>query len=298
MLSALTRTAVKGVYGPSKAAWLGAAQLQVSAPFSKMSRPTDKATKYIPPKEGMAPLKTPQYYFQQLQKPAFEEYKRIKGSPVRHVLDPPREAPVEISSLNNKKLRYSSQKGHVQRAAARGLFEGVHKQYGHNVSFSHKKTKRVWKPNVQRKHLYSATLNQYFTFKMTTKALKTMDKMGGFDSYLLRTNYKKHIIAPKALEIRQHLIKRLVQDEKFLFRGLNGVTTILSQEEALRLHPDGIPEASMSEFEAMKALDLDKSPLELLEDVDLSRAYAKSGKKRSAKPRAKVKKFKLNIFRG
>jgi hypothetical protein len=49
--------------------------------------------------------------------------------------------------------------------------------------------------------------------------------------YLLRTNYKKHIIAPKALEIRQHLIKRLVQDEKFLFRGLNGVTTILSQEE-------------------------------------------------------------------
>ena len=50
-----------------------------------------------------------------------------------------------------------------------------------------KKTKRKFKPNVFKKKLYSEILNEQIIFSVTTSALKTMDKMGGLDNYLLQS---------------------------------------------------------------------------------------------------------------
>ena len=53
---------------------------------------------------------------------------------------------------------------------------GKGKQYGHNVSFSQRHTKRVWKPNLQTK---TVTIDgKKVTLKLSTEAIRTMKKKG------------------------------------------------------------------------------------------------------------------------
>ena len=69
----------------------------------------------------------------------------------------------------------------------RGIYAGKDVRSGNNVSFSHRKTRRTFKPNVQRKRLWSVTLGCWLRFNMTTHALRCIDKAGGIDDYLLKT---------------------------------------------------------------------------------------------------------------
>ncbi|KAJ7460924.1 hypothetical protein B0H11DRAFT_2286019 [Mycena galericulata] len=68
-----------------------------------------------------------------------------------------------------------------------GLFQGKTKQYGNSVPFSLHKTRRTWLPNVQRKRLFSDTLQSHVRVKLTTTALKTIKKKGGIDNYVMQT---------------------------------------------------------------------------------------------------------------
>ncbi|RKP25781.1 hypothetical protein SYNPS1DRAFT_7056, partial [Syncephalis pseudoplumigaleata] len=77
------------------------------------------------------------------------------------------------------------------KRAQRGLFAGKHIQFGNNKPFSLKKTRRVWLPNVQSKRLYSEILGRVVRFKVTAAALRTIDKKGGLDNYLLGTRDDK-----------------------------------------------------------------------------------------------------------
>ena len=53
---------------------------------------------------------------------------------------------------------------------------GKGKQYGHNVSFSLRRTKKVWKPNLQTK---TVTVNgKKVRLKVSTSAIRTMKKKG------------------------------------------------------------------------------------------------------------------------
>ncbi|MEM7111182.1 MAG: 50S ribosomal protein L28 [Chloroflexota bacterium] len=49
---------------------------------------------------------------------------------------------------------------------------------GHNVSFSQKKTKRQFKPNVQSKRIYVPELGRSVRIKMSVRAMRTVDKIG------------------------------------------------------------------------------------------------------------------------
>lgn len=49
---------------------------------------------------------------------------------------------------------------------------------GHNVSFSQKKTKRVFKPNVQAKRIYVPELGRTVRIHMSARAMRTVDKIG------------------------------------------------------------------------------------------------------------------------
>ncbi|QRW13454.1 ribosomal L28 family [Ceratobasidium sp. AG-Ba] len=74
------------------------------------------------------------------------------------------------------------------KRASQGLFEGRTKQYGNNVPHSMKKTRRTWLPNVQSKRLFSETLGHHVKLNVTTRALRTIDKYGGLDGYLIGAN--------------------------------------------------------------------------------------------------------------
>lgn len=53
---------------------------------------------------------------------------------------------------------------------------GKGKQYGNNVSFSQRHTKKVWKPNLQAKTL---TIDgKKVTLKVSTRAIRTLKKKG------------------------------------------------------------------------------------------------------------------------
>ena len=55
---------------------------------------------------------------------------------------------------------------------------GVGPLVGHNVSFSQKKTKRRFMPNLQSKHVYIPELNRTVRIRMTVRAMRTVDKIG------------------------------------------------------------------------------------------------------------------------
>lgn len=74
----------------------------------------------------------------------------------------------------------------VQGRAKRGLFAGKHIKFGDNVSESKARTRRTWKPNVFRKRFFSDILNRELRVKVTSCALRTIDKYGGIDNYLTR----------------------------------------------------------------------------------------------------------------
>ncbi|CEI91836.1 hypothetical protein G6F70_005701 [Rhizopus microsporus] len=93
------------------------------------------------------------------------------------------------------------------KRAQRGLFGGKHIQFGNNNPFSKKKTRRSWLPNVQNKNLYSETLSKFIELKVTTSVLRTIDKKGGLDKYLLETK-DKNLFSEKALELKAKILRQ------------------------------------------------------------------------------------------
>jgi len=53
---------------------------------------------------------------------------------------------------------------------------GKGKQYGHNVSFSQRHTRKVWKPNLQTKTL--TVDGRKVKMKISTQAIRTLKKKG------------------------------------------------------------------------------------------------------------------------
>ena len=49
---------------------------------------------------------------------------------------------------------------------------------GNNVSFSQKKTKRRFIPNIQTKKVYVPEIDQSVRIKMSVRAMRTVDKIG------------------------------------------------------------------------------------------------------------------------
>ena len=86
------------------------------------------------------------------------------------------------------------------------LLGGAVVRSGHNVPKSYHKTLRKWYPNVHRKHLFSETLNRKVTLSVTARVLRTIDKHGGLDEYLLRV--KDTLLSPEAMRLRLRIWDR------------------------------------------------------------------------------------------
>ena len=56
---------------------------------------------------------------------------------------------------------------------------------GNNVSHAHNKTRRRYLPNLQRASLMSDALGQTVRLRVTPSALRSVEKKGGLDAYLL-----------------------------------------------------------------------------------------------------------------
>jgi large subunit ribosomal protein L28 len=80
------------------------------------------------------------------------------------------------------------------------------------VSHSNIKTKFNAQPNVQRKQVFSNALNKSVRFLVATSTLRSMEHVGGFDTYILNQTDKK--LSLRALEVKRRIQKRLSKKAK------------------------------------------------------------------------------------
>lgn len=59
---------------------------------------------------------------------------------------------------------------------------------GNNVSHAHNKTRRRFMPNLQVISLFSEALNKPVRLRLTASTVRTVEKRGGIDAFLLKAN--------------------------------------------------------------------------------------------------------------
>lgn len=89
--------------------------------------------------------------------------------------------------------------------ARRCELTGVGPMVGHNVSHSNVKTKRRFYPNLCNVTLHSDKLGRGFKFRVTAAALRTIDHVGGLDSFLAKA--ADAALSPSALKVKRELAK-------------------------------------------------------------------------------------------
>lgn len=80
------------------------------------------------------------------------------------------------------------------------------------VSHSNIKTKSTAQPNIQQKRIFSRTLNQLVSLKISTHAIRSMEHKGGFDTYILQQNDGS--LSPRALEVKKRIQRKLTKNVK------------------------------------------------------------------------------------
>ncbi len=73
------------------------------------------------------------------------------------------------------------------------------------VSHSNIKTKSVAKPNVQKKRLFSRSLNKLVTLRVATSAIRDLEHTGGFDKFIMSQCESK--LSKRALAVRNEIKK-------------------------------------------------------------------------------------------
>ena len=76
---------------------------------------------------------------------------------------------------------------------------------GNNVSHAHNKTRRRFLPNLQSVSLFSEVLDKSVKLRVATSTLRTIEKRGGLDSFLLTARDKE--LADEAIKIKRQIKK-------------------------------------------------------------------------------------------
>ncbi|MBU6299887.1 MAG: 50S ribosomal protein L28 [Alphaproteobacteria bacterium] len=83
---------------------------------------------------------------------------------------------------------------------------------GHNVSHANNKTKRVYRPNLQVISLASEALGQTYKLRIAMSTLRTVDRTGGLDAFLLKA--KDSVLSPRALRLKRLIAKKSEKTEQ------------------------------------------------------------------------------------
>lgn len=95
--------------------------------------------------------------------------------------------------------------------ADRGLYAGKSLSYGNTISEFGNRNRRTWKPNIQPASLHSSLLQERIKLKVSTEALRLIDRAGGLDSYILGQKIPESTCAKK---LKERLLMRKLEIEK------------------------------------------------------------------------------------
>ena len=77
-------------------------------------------------------------------------------------------------------------------------------QSGNNVSHARNRTKRRFLPNLQNISFLSEKLGKKIQLRVATSTIRTVEKKGGLDEFLLNTSNTK--LPPSALKIKKLIL--------------------------------------------------------------------------------------------
>ena len=78
---------------------------------------------------------------------------------------------------------------------------------GNNVSHANNKSKRWFLPNLVNAHLLSDALGQSYSFRISARALKSVEHRGGLDAFLAKARVDE--LSLKARRLKRQIAKRL-----------------------------------------------------------------------------------------
>ena len=77
-------------------------------------------------------------------------------------------------------------------------------QSGNNVSHAKNRNKRKFNPNLQKISFWSSKLNKKISLTAATSAIRDIDKVGGFDAYIIKAN--NIYLSDKLQKVKKELI--------------------------------------------------------------------------------------------
>jgi large subunit ribosomal protein L28 len=92
--------------------------------------------------------------------------------------------------------------------ARRCEFTGKGWQAGNQVSHANNKTRTRFMPNLCDVTLISDALGNSYSFRISARALKTVEHRGGLDEFLLKA--KNDELSAKALKLKRSITKKTV----------------------------------------------------------------------------------------
>ena len=76
-------------------------------------------------------------------------------------------------------------------------------QTGNNVSHANNRTRRRFLPNLQSTRMHSEILGRSISLRVSTSAMRTVEKHGGLDAYLLQARNAE--LAVEARELKREI---------------------------------------------------------------------------------------------
>lgn len=89
--------------------------------------------------------------------------------------------------------------------AKRCSLTGKGVQTGNNVSHAHNKTRRRFLPNLQVASIWSDSMEKSVRMRLSTYAMRLIEKKGGLDAYLLATRNTQ--LPPEFRRIKKQIQK-------------------------------------------------------------------------------------------
>ena len=81
-----------------------------------------------------------------------------------------------------------------------------------HVSHANNRTKRWQLPNLQEKSWRSELLGQNITLRLSTNAMRTIDKFGGLDDYMTNVkNRRTETFSTHAKKVRKLILKKVAE---------------------------------------------------------------------------------------
>tara|TARA_Y100000590_G_scaffold138676_1_gene158768 strand:+ start:1063 stop:1344 length:282 start_codon:yes stop_codon:yes gene_type:complete len=77
---------------------------------------------------------------------------------------------------------------------------------GHNVSHANNKTKRRFLPNLKKVRFRSKSLNKSMKLTVSNAGMRTVDKKGSFDQFLISAKQKN--LSPRLKKIKKILLAK------------------------------------------------------------------------------------------